>query len=311
MAEILQIVLKLSLVLFMVGNLLDMGLRLRLREALAGLRNARFVGLSVLWGFILCPALAYLIAKLVPMQQPYAIGLIFLGLAPCAPFLPMMVEKAHGDLAYAAAFMLLASVLTVAYMPFAVPLMVKGFTANAWSIAKPLLLFLLVPLAIGLAIQRAWVPVATRVQPFVKKITVIDTILMLVICVLVYAKGFMGAIGSYAIGAQILFFSVATSTSYGLSFGLPQKQKSVLSLGLSTRNLGAAFAPLFAVSAIDQRAIVMVALGVPMQTIFSLLAAIRFGRLATSITEPTVTRNADPQSLEHEFAEPAKREATK
>jgi bile acid:Na+ symporter, BASS family len=42
---------------------------------------------------------------------------------------------------------------------------------------------------------------------------------------------------------------------------------------MATRNLGAAFAPLFAVADADQRAIVMVALGVPMQTMFSLLAS--------------------------------------
>jgi len=49
---------------------------------------------------------------------------------------------------------------------------------------------------------------------------------------------------------------------------------------MSTRNLGAAFAPLFAIADVDQRAIVMVALGVPMQTIFSLLAARWFARRA-------------------------------
>jgi len=56
-AEILQILLKISLLLFMVGNLLDMGLRLNLQDALGGLRNGRFVVLSGLWGFVLCPAL--------------------------------------------------------------------------------------------------------------------------------------------------------------------------------------------------------------------------------------------------------------
>ena len=273
MPEILQILLKISLVMFMVGNLLDMGLRLKLREALGGLRNVRFVVLSGLWGFVLCPALAYLLTKVIPLEQPYAIGLVLLGMTPCAPFLPMMVDKARGDLAYAAAFMLLASVVTVIYMPLAVPVIVKGLTADAWTIARPLLFFLMVPLAIGMAIQRASAPVAAGLQPIVKKTTGIATLVMLVLCVVVYGKGFIGAVGTYAIGAQILFFSVATAASYGLSFGLPQAQKSVLALGMSTRNLGAAFAPLFAIADVDQRAIVMVALGVPMQTIFSLLAA--------------------------------------
>ena len=296
--NILDFVLKVSLVVFMVGNLLDMGLRLKLREGLGGLRNVRFVVLSLLWGFLLCPALAYLLTKVIPLEQPYAIGMILLGMTPCAPFLPMMVDKARGDLAYAAAFMLLASVVTVVYMPLAVPVLVKGLTADAWTIARPLLYFLMVPLAIGMAIQRVAAPVAARLQPIVKKTTGIDTLLMLVLCVVVYGKEFISAMGSYAFGTQILFFSVATAATYGLSFGLPQGQKSVLALGMSTRNLGAAFAPLFAIPDVDQRAIVMVAIGVPMQTIASLLAARWFARRAP-IGDPgaaqTAPRMGDPR----------------
>jgi bile acid:Na+ symporter, BASS family len=279
--NLLDLVLKVSLVIFMVGNLLDMGLRLKLREALGALRNVRFVVLSVLWGFVLCPALAYLLTKVIPLDQPYAIGMVLLGMTPCAPFLIVMVDRARGDLAYAAAFMLLASVVTVVYMPFAVPVMVEGLTASAWTIAKPLLFFLLVPLVIGLAIQRASAPVTARLEPIVKKATGIDTLLMLLLCIVVYGKDFISAMGSYAFGTQILFFAIATAASYGLSFGLPQTQKSVLALGMATRNLGAAFAPLFAIADVDQHAIVMVAIGVPMQTIASLVAARWFARRAS------------------------------
>ena len=78
-------------------------------------------------------------------------GLILLGLTPCAPLLPMVAERARGDLNYAATFMLLASAGTVIEMPFAVPLMVEGLTVSAWDIAKPLLLLVLIPLAIGVS----------------------------------------------------------------------------------------------------------------------------------------------------------------
>jgi len=293
MMEVLEVVLKVSLVLFMVGNLLDMGLRLKLQEAFAGLRNPRFVLQSLLWGFVLCPALAFLLVKIVPLDPAYGIGLVLLGMAPCAPFLPPMVERARGDMGSAAAFMILASVVTVVYMPVAVPLMVTGLTTDAWTIAKPLLLFVLVPLAIGVMIQRGSAPVAARLHPWVKKTTGVATLVMLALCVVVYGKGFLSAVGTYAIGTQILFFSVAASAPYALSFGLPRSQKSVLALGMSTRNLGAAFAPLFAVAAADQRAIVMVALGVPMQTIFSLLAARWFGSRAAT-AEPAETTTAVP-----------------
>ena len=56
MNDVLMVLLKISLVIFMAGNLLDMGLRLDPRDALRGLRNVRFVGYVLLWGFLLCPA---------------------------------------------------------------------------------------------------------------------------------------------------------------------------------------------------------------------------------------------------------------
>jgi len=141
--------------------------------------------------------------------------------------------------------MLLASVGMVLYMPVAVPLMVEGLTVTAWTIAKPLLVLVLLPLVIGMAILQASTTAASRLRPFVKKTTDVATIVMLALCVVVYGKGFIGSAGSYATLTQMIFFGVVTAASYGLAFGLPQSQKSVLSLGLCTRNLGAALPPLF------------------------------------------------------------------
>lgn len=278
MAELLQVLLEISLVIFMAGNLLDMGLRLNVGEALRDLRDLRFVTLSVLWAFVVLPALAVAITERLPMAHPFATGLVLLGMAPCAPFLPPMVEKARGDLGYAAAFMLLASVVTVVYMPLAVPLLVKGLSASAWTIAKPLVLFVLLPLAIGLALQRRSAGLAERLHPIVKKVTGIDTLLMLLLCVLVYGKGFVELFGSHAIGAQILLFAAATVGPYLLGFGLPRTQRVVMSLGMATRNIGAALASLFAIPGVDRRAIVMVAFGVLMQAAASFSAASFYGR---------------------------------
>ena len=96
-----------------------------------------------------------------------------------AAFLPTMVDRARGDSAYAGAFTLLASVVTVAYMPLAVPVMVTGLTEDAWTIAKPLLFFVLAPTAIGMAIQRNSAFLAADLQPYVKKMTGISTISVL------------------------------------------------------------------------------------------------------------------------------------
>lgn len=280
MTELLPVLLKITVVIFMAGNLLDLGLKLNLKEALTGLRDVRFVTLSLVWAFVLCPALAYLLGVVLPLNAPYAMGLLLLGLAPCAPLLPTMVDKAHGDVNYAATFMLLASAGTVIYMPIAVPLLVRGLTVSAWAVAKPMLVFVLVPLVVGVAIQLRSPSTGSFLQPLVKKITDWDTLLMLVVVVVTYGTGFIGAIGTYAIGAQIVFFSVTIAASYVLGFGLPQRQRSVLSLGLGTRNCGAAMAPLLVAADVDQSATVMVTLGIPMMVVFALIAARLFAARA-------------------------------
>jgi BASS family bile acid:Na+ symporter len=251
----------------------------------------------VLWAFVLCPALAYVLPMVIPLTPPYAMGLILLGLAPCAPLLPMMTEKAHGDLNYAASFILLASAGTVIYMPIMVPVMVKGLTVSAWAVAKPMLVLVLIPLVIGIVIQVRSAATASRIQPFVKKGTGIDTLLMLILVVIIYGKGFIGSIGTYAIGAQVIFFSLITAASYVVGFGMPQRQKSVLSLGICTRNCGSALAPLFVVPNADQSAIVMVSLGIPMMFGFAALAARVFAaRASQPLSEETVAEPASPDA---------------
>ena len=50
--------------MFIASSLLDMGLRLDPPGAARGLRNIRFVGLTVFWGFVVSPALAFAITWL-------------------------------------------------------------------------------------------------------------------------------------------------------------------------------------------------------------------------------------------------------
>jgi BASS family bile acid:Na+ symporter len=47
-ADLLMIALKISIIIYMAGILLDMGLRLNIRDAFAGIKNFRFVAHSLL-----------------------------------------------------------------------------------------------------------------------------------------------------------------------------------------------------------------------------------------------------------------------
>src|SRR5512146_3036483 len=138
--DVLNTIQTITIVIFMVGNLLEVGLRLEVAEALAALRNVRFMVLTLLWCFVLGPAVAVGLTKIIPLAEPYALGLVLLGLAPCSPAIPGMMRRSGGSLAYMSAFMLVAFAGTVVLMPLMVPWLAKGFTADAWTIANPLLL---------------------------------------------------------------------------------------------------------------------------------------------------------------------------
>ena len=289
MNDTMMILFKISLAIFMAGSLLEMGLRLNLADALRGLRSVRFVGHALVWSFVLCPALAWAITRVFPLDAPYAIGLILLGMAPCAPFVPMLVDKAKGDLGYTAAFMLIAAVGTVLCMPFTVPLLAKGLTASAWAIAKPLLIVVLLPMAVGVGIRRSLDALASKMLPFVKKGSGLAGLIWCVLCLIIYGKSLLGVAGTFAVASQLVFFGIVCVGTYWLGFGLPHEQKIVLSVGVTTRNLGACLTPLLSVPDMDQRASLMIVLALPIMVIVTLVGTSWLGRRAPA-REPVSAR---------------------
>ncbi len=282
---------KVSLAFFMAGSLLEMGLKLSMGDALRGLRNVRFVAHVFVWSFVICPALAYVITLVLPMQPPFALGLILVGMAPCAPFVPLLVEKGKGDLAYTAAFMLLAAAGTVICLPFTVPLLAQGLTASAWAIAKPLLLFVLLPMGVGVILRHQADAFASKILPFVKKGSGIAGLLWCILCLTIYGKSLLSVAGELAVASELIFFGMICIATYWLGFGLRHEQKIVLSVGVTTRNLGACLTPLLAVPNMDQRPTLMIVLALPIMVIVTVLGSKWFCRSAArSVVERAVSR---------------------
>src|SRR5512137_613086 len=286
MDALLHQVMGITIVIFMVGNLLEVGLRLQVSEALAALRNARFVVLTLLWCFVLGPALAVLLTKLVPLAAPYALGLVLLGMAPCSPAIPVMMRKSGGSLAYMSAFMLLAYAGTVLLMPFMVPWLATGFTADPWTIAKPLLFFIAMPMVIGAAIRRAAETVAEKGAPIVKTVTGLNTLILCAVLLWVYRGEIFSAVGTYAIATQILCYALLGVGTYLLGVGLTYEQKAPMTLGVCTRNVGPALATLMGVTGAPQGATTMCILAIFLGAILSGFAAAalleRFGAPAVA-----------------------------
>ncbi len=226
----------------MVGNLLEVGLSLKVEEALAALRNTRFVAFTLVWCFVLGPALAVLLTKIIPLAESYALGLVLLGMVPCSPAIPLMTRQSGGSLAYMSAFMLMAYGGTVVLMPFLVPWLATGFTAAPWTIAKPLLFLIAIPLVFGAAIRSAAETVAVKAAPIVKTLTGVNTLILCALLLWLYRSEIFSAVGTYAIGTQILYYALLGFGTYLLGFGLSYEQKAPMTLGICTRNVGPALA---------------------------------------------------------------------
>src|SRR4051812_25495134 len=196
---------RVSVLLFMIGSLAGVGLRVDAKDAFLPLRQARFLTVSLVASWMVCPVVAVAVLHFIPLAEPYAAGLLLLSLAPCAPFAPAVVRIAKGDTSALAAFMVFSAVTTVIVMPIGVSLTIDSVNVSMWRIARPLLLFILTPLACGMALRQVAPGVAARLRPAIEKITAASGLLLFVVVVVLYGRGIIDAYGSYAILAQMIF----------------------------------------------------------------------------------------------------------
>ena len=246
--------------LFTVSNLAAMGLQVKMPDVTVALRSRKSIALIFVWGWVIGPAFGYLITSVLPLDEPYAIVILLASLAPCAPFLQQMVVKARGDMGFTGAFIPLVAVGTVVLMPLMAPLLIKGLTISAWALAKPLLLTILLPLIVGAAIRHYAAAAATRIFPAAKLIALLATLMTVVWCIVLYGRGMLDTAGSLALLSMTLFMFGMALITYRCGFGMNQSQRSVMSLGMVSRNIAAVLAAALASPDADPRIVVMVVL---------------------------------------------------
>jgi predicted Na+-dependent transporter len=239
LADFLTVIAKLSGLLFIVASMLAMGMSLTIPMIAQPLKNARLVILALLANFVLVPLLAYVIKAIIPLEQSLQIGLIVLGTAAGAPFLPKLVQGAQGNIAFGVGLMVLLMVVTIIYMPIVLPLLLPGVSVNPWDIAKSLIVLMLVPLAIGLLIKAHSPDVAAEYQPLMNKVSSLSLLVLLVVGLGLNVSNIIDLIGSGGLIAMLLF--IVGCLAIGLLLGGRDPQvRSVMGLGTAQRNVSAA-----------------------------------------------------------------------
>src|SRR5215831_6255661 len=167
--QILRLLAKYAIIGFVVGHLLALGMRLTVQEIIAPLRRPRLVVLALLTNFVFGPVFAYLSAQLmslvIPLEHGYVIGLMIIGSAAGSPMLPKWVKLAKGDLGFGVALMVLLMGTSIFYLPLVLPRLIAGVDVQAWKVAQPLILMILVPFIVGLLLKSHYPGVAATLDP--------------------------------------------------------------------------------------------------------------------------------------------------
>jgi predicted Na+-dependent transporter len=231
---------QVGLLAFVVAGMAAMGLGLTLAQIAAPLRDVRLVASLLVVNFVVVPAAAVAAGRLLPMDEASATAVILIGCVAGAPFLPKLAQLAGGDRALAVGSMVLLMVLTVLYAPLVVPLVVEGATVSAGDIASSLVLYMLLPLALGLVVRArypqladSWVGPAGQVSSF-------GLVLGIVAAVLVTWQDILGSLGSWLFVGTAIVLVVGLVAGYLAGAGRATSDRQVLALATAQRNIAAA-----------------------------------------------------------------------
>ena len=237
--ELIQKTISVATLVFVLSSMLGTGLGLTVSEIITPLRNARLVVLSLLANFVLMPLAAVGLAALLRLDQPLGVGLLLLGTAAGAPFLPKLAQIAKGNLAFGVGLMVLLMVVTVGYLPLVLPLLLPGVSVNPAKIARSLFLLMLLPLAGGLVVRARFADAAARTKPVLDRVSNLSLILLIVLITATNINNVLAVFGTRGILAALLFLAVGFGVGWLLG-GPGMDTRRVLALGTAQRNIAAA-----------------------------------------------------------------------
>ena len=236
--ELLARLVPFAMLGFVVSSMLAVGLSLTLAQIADPLRNLRLVSMGLLANFVLMPLVAVLLARVLRLDTSLGVGLLVLGSAAGAPFLPLLAKLSKGNLAFAVGLMILLMVLTVGYMPLVLPRLLEGVSVDAGKIARSLVFLMLLPLGVGLAVKAWFEAAAARVKPVLDRVSSVSLILLITLMTVTNFDKMVDVFGSRGILAAILFLLLGFGVGYVLG-GPARETRRVLALGTAQRNIAA------------------------------------------------------------------------
>lgn len=273
----------LMILVFVVSSVLSIALCLRISQVLAPLRQIRLVILSLVANFVVVPVIAVSLARAMSLSEPVTVGLILLGTAAGAPFLPKIVEIAKGEVAFSVALMVLLMIGSLVYLPLVLPRLLPGVSVDSWRIARSLLVTMILPLGIGLFVKARHESLAVRLQPLMSRLSNLSLLIALVLIPALNFQRLLEMVSTRAIPAVVLFVSVSFIAGYLLG-GSGREACQVLGFSTAARNIPAAM--LVGGQNFEDPNVTILVIVVALMSLFALAPlALVIGRRSLSIRE--------------------------
>ena len=162
--------------IFVVTASLAQGLSLALKAPSPLQGRSQLTVMILISSFILIPALMIGLGALIHFHSQVKMAIVVLALTAGAPFVPWLVSLAKGNLMYSGAIALLLMVLTIIILPFLMPPLVRalhtGASPSIWVVFWPMLIFMLLPLVVGVVIRNRYPQLGTQIMPWLGPLSV-------------------------------------------------------------------------------------------------------------------------------------------
>jgi BASS family bile acid:Na+ symporter len=239
MSEIIASLTSAFTLAFVITSMFGLGLGLTIGDIVAPLRQVRLLVVSLVANFLIVPAAAWALARLLSLEPDLQVGLLIFSAVAGAPLALKEAQLARGDMPFAVSLVTLQTVATVIYLPIALPLLIPGIAVDTVAIAMPLILQILLPLGLGLLMNARYDEEAEMTRPVMSTVSSLSLAVMLTLNLGNLGR-VLGLLGTGAIAATILLVVVGFAAGWLLG-GPRAAMRRTLALGTAQRNFAAAF----------------------------------------------------------------------
>jgi len=223
-----------------------MGLTLSADDFKEVVKRPYEVGIGVIAQFLIMPLLAVVLTKIIPMSPEVAAGVILVGCCPGGTSSNVMTYLSKGDVALSVACTSVTTLAAPVVTPFLVWLFASQYLpVDGWAMFISIVKVVLVPLALGFALQKLVPTVVKSAVPVLPLVSVVG-IVLIVAAVVGASKGAIAQSGLLVFAVVVLHNGLGyllgffAAKACGLS--LAKRKAIAIEVGMQNSGLGAALA---------------------------------------------------------------------